>query len=152
MKELILFIKGTRSRKSPDLSYVPNITANVQDVDTHDVSSDWARIQLFSPSIPAVVTAVLCRCTKAPPPWTGEVTQYDVHMEFINQALSTQSNRYPQHPDRCRQHLKYCYFPCKYCRITSYCKDYCLFSEKLAYPLFWFYEIQILKKAFFFFV
>lgn len=49
MKELILFIKGTRSRKSPDLSYVPNITANVQDVDTHDVSSDWARIQLFLP-------------------------------------------------------------------------------------------------------
>lgn len=99
MKELILFVKGTRSRKSPDLSYAPNIIANVQDVDTHDVSSDWARIQLFSSSIPAVITAVLCRCTKALPPWTGEVTQHDVHVEFINQALRIQSNSTLTHVD-----------------------------------------------------
>lgn len=40
MKELILFLKGTKSRKSPDLSCAPNIIANVQDVDTYDVSGD----------------------------------------------------------------------------------------------------------------
>lgn len=138
MKELILFIKGTRFRKSSDLSYTPNIIANVQDVDTHDVPIDWARIQLFSSSIQCSVSAQ----PKAPPPWTGEVTQYDVHVGFMNQALRIQSNRYilstlTDVGNTVVKHSKYCYFPCKYCRIPSNCKDYCLISKKLAYLLLW---------------
>lgn len=85
---------------------------------------------------------------KAPPPWTSEVT----HVGFMNQALRIQSNRCilscQMLDNTVVKHLKYCYFACKYCRITSNYRDYCLISEMLAYPaaLIWFYKIQILKN------
>lgn len=46
MKDLILFVKDPESSQISPM----HLTANVQDVDTYELSNDWAGIQLFSSS------------------------------------------------------------------------------------------------------
>lgn len=97
--------QGTRTRKSPHLSYAPIIIANVQDW-IHDVSINWARIQLFSSSITAVVTAVICRCTAKRTTilnrWNVTVwCSCEIHKSGFENSIQ---EVYPQHADRWRQY------------------------------------------------
>lgn len=95
---LILSVKGTRSRKSTDLSCGHKIIAKVQDTDTHDMSCDWARIKL-PVSLLLLQHYSVGAQPKAPPSWPSEVTQYDeIHKSGFEDPIQ---QVYRQYADRC---------------------------------------------------